>query len=186
MLSGERTSAERRKMKEQNLILIGMPSAGKSTLGVQLAKWRGMSFLDTDILIQEREGRKLSELIADKGRSGFLELEEAAVCTLQARNTVIATGGSVVYSEKAMAHLKEHGHVIWLDVNPEELIERLGNVAHRGIAMKPGQQISELYQERRPLYEKYADARIRWVPGTTMSQMLMMILESVPCCHASP
>ena len=144
----------------ENLVLVGMSGAGKSTLGVLLAKALGKRFVDTDLLIQEREGRLLQELLDREGIDGFLAIEEDVVSELHAENTVIATGGSVVYSEKAMAHMKAAGKVVFLYVDFEELVSRLSNITTRGIVFKGSADLNSVYEERLPLYEKYADLRI--------------------------
>ena len=140
-----------------NIILIGMPASGKSTVGVILAKLLGFSFLDTDLLIQGREGRRLREIIADKGVDGFLADEEAACLSVQADRCVIATGGSVVYSEAAIAHLKALGSIVYLEADYETISGRLKDIQGRGVVLRPGQTLADLYEERVRLYEKYAD-----------------------------
>ena len=149
-----------------NLILIGMPASGKSTAGVVLAKLLGYSFLDTDLFIQSREGSRLYEIIADRGIDGFLAAEEAACMSIQAGRTVIATGGSVIYSEEAMAHLKSLGCVVYLKVDYETLTGRLQDIRGRGVVLRPGQTLAELYEERAALYEKYADLVVSEAGGT--------------------
>ena len=144
-------------MENRNIILIGMSGAGKSTLGVLLAKALGMSFLDTDILIQQHEGRKLQDIIDRDGVEQFLQIEEAIVSKVQAEHTVIATGGSVVYSERIMTSLKENGTVVFLTLPYEELVKRLKNITTRGIVIKKGNSLQDVYEERLPLYQKYAD-----------------------------
>jgi shikimate kinase len=145
---------------DTNLVLIGMPGAGKSTLGVLLAKELSRSFLDTDIYIQAQEGLALQSIIQDKGVDSFLEVEESHILSLTLERHVIATGGSVVYSPKAMAHLKRRGIAVLLQLSLPLLVERIQNMDSRGIAMAPGQDLETLYQERQPLYERYADIRI--------------------------
>lgn len=140
-----------------NVILIGMPGAGKSTLGVVLAKILRMRFLDSDLLIQEREGALLCELIEREGLDRFLAIEGEVNAGIEVKNTVIATGGSAVYSESAMRHLKDIGTVVYLKLSLKEIQGRVGDVKQRGIAMKPDQSFAQLYEERCPLYEKYAD-----------------------------
>lgn len=140
----------------KNIILIGMPGAGKSTVGVVLAKNLGMSFKDSDLVIQEEEGRKLHELIEEFGSEGFLQIEERVNSTIQIRNTILATGGSAVYSQKAMEYLKSIGTVIYLRLSYEAIEGRLGDLAQRGVVLKDGQTLKSLYDERIPLYEKYA------------------------------
>jgi shikimate kinase len=144
----------------KNIILIGMPGAGKSTAGVILAKTLGMTFVDTDILVQEHAGRLLQEIIDTKGPDAFLRTEEETVLSLSCRNSVIATGGSVVFSGKAMEHLKENGVVIYLAISFEEMEKRLRNITTRGIVLFSGESLSDMYHERVPLYEKYADITV--------------------------
>lgn len=141
----------------KNIVLIGMPGAGKSTVGVVLAKNLGMSFMDSDLVIQEKKGKKLHELISEFGNDGFKKIEDEVNAGIETDNTVIATGGSVVYGEKAMKHLKEIGTVCYLQLSYEAISERLGDLAKRGVVLKKGQTLKDLYDERVPLYEKYAD-----------------------------
>jgi shikimate kinase len=145
---------------ETNIVLIGMPGAGKSTLGVLLAKELSRSFLDTDISIQTREGNTLQGILEEYGVARFLEVEESLVLSLRLEGHVIATGGSVVYSPKAMAHLKSRGVVVLLELSFPLLFERIRDMHSRGIAMAPGQNLESLYHERKPLYDRYADFRI--------------------------
>ncbi len=147
-------------MKKGNITLIGMPGAGKSTVGIVLAKILGMEFLDSDLLIQKREGKLLWEIIEERGLDGFNQVEEEVNCSIDTENTIIATGGSAVYSQKAMEHLKEIGLVVYLKVSCEELHRRLGDLKNRGVSIKEGQTLEDLYEERRPLYETYADLTI--------------------------
>ena len=140
-----------------NIVLIGMPAAGKSTAGVVLAKLLGYDFTDTDLLIQRREGRRLEEMIRENGTDGFLKTEEEVCAALEAERTVIATGGSVVYGRKAMAHLKDIGTVVYLRVPWEELRKRLHDIQGRGVVLRDGQTMEELFEERSALYEQYAD-----------------------------
>lgn len=143
--------------KKQNLILIGMPGAGKSTIGVLLAKRLGVSFIDTDILMQTGEGCYLHQIIAVHGKKGFCTTEERYLLSVMPDCGVVATGGSAVYSEKAMAHLRSLGPAVYLQIGLSPLKHRLGNLDERGVLRMPGQTIDMLYEERRPLYEKYAD-----------------------------
>jgi shikimate kinase len=145
---------------ETNIVLIGMPGAGKSTLGVLLAKELSRSFLDTDIYIQTREGRALQTILEEQGIDRFLEVEESHVLSLKLKGHVIATGGSVVYSPKALAHLKRKGIAVWLELSLPLLVERIRDMDSRGIAMAPGQDLESLYHERKPLYDRHADIRI--------------------------
>ena len=151
--------------KRKNLVLIGMPASGKSTVGVILAKIMGMDFIDTDLLIQKRTGRRLNEIIEERGLQGFLDLESRVCRGVSAENSVIATGGSVVYGEAAMAHLRSIGRVIYLDVSYENLMKRLHDVRQRGVVLREGQTVQELYAERAPLYQKYADLTVREADG---------------------
>lgn len=144
--------------KKENVVLIGMPGAGKSTVGVVLAKSLGYRFLDSDLLIQETEGKLLHEIISEQGLDGFQNIEDKVNSEIQARKSVIATGGSVVYGKNAMAHLHEIGKVFYLKLPYEEIESRLGDLSERGVAIKSGMTLNDLYEERKPLYEKYADA----------------------------
>ena len=140
-----------------NIVLIGMPGCGKSTVGVVLAKNLAMDFIDSDLLIQRQEGMRLSDIIERCGDDGFREIENRVNSGIQAERSVIATGGSVVYGEEAMAHLKAIGRVIYLRLSYEQIEERLGNLHARGVSIKPGQTLRDLYEERCPLYERWAD-----------------------------
>ncbi len=143
-----------------NITLIGMPASGKSTVGVLLAKRLGYSFIDVDILIQEKTGRLLKEIIAERGLDGFLEVEDQVNRELDAWRSVIAPGGSVVYGERAMEHLKEISTVIYLKLSYDEVCRRLGDLTDRGVALRKGMTLHGLYEERIPLYERYADITI--------------------------
>lgn len=140
-----------------NITLIGMPGAGKSTLGVVLAKVLGYQFLDSDLLIQKEEKRKLSKIIEEEGIEGFKNIENRVNASIETDETVIATGGSVVYCEEAMEHLKSIGKVVYLKLSYKSIAKRLGNLKGRGVVLKKGQTLKDLYDERIPLYEKYAD-----------------------------
>lgn len=141
----------------KNIVLIGMPGSGKSTVGVVMAKVKGYHFLDSDLVIQEEEGRLLSEIIEQEGTDRFLEIEERVNAGLTCERTIIATGGSAVYGEKAMQHLKSIGTIVYLKLSYEELTTRLGNLQGRGVVLKDGQTLKDLYEERIPLYERWAD-----------------------------
>ena len=144
----------------ENIILIGMPGAGKSTVGVILAKTLGMNFIDTDIVIQDQAERLLQEIIDKEGSAGFLEAEEKAILALDAHHAVIATGGSVVFSELAMKHLKSGGIILYLKISFDTMVRRINNITTRGIVLIKGQDLRDMYNQRIPLYEKYADIRI--------------------------
>lgn len=144
----------------KNIILIGMPGCGKSTLGVVLAKNCNMGFCDTDLIIQQFEKKSLQDIINTSGVESFLEKEEKYLLSLDGENIVVATGGSAVLSDKAMCHLKKNGIVIYLKTDCHTIIKRLKNAKTRGIAFGKGQTIYDIYNQRTPLYEKYADITI--------------------------
>lgn len=145
---------------KDNIILIGMPGAGKSTIGVILAKILGYHFLDSDLVIQEREGKRLHQIISEVGTEGFLKIENDVNASLETERTIIATGGSVVYGETAMLHLKNIGQIVYLKADYMTIRKRLGNLEKRGVALKEGQTLKDLYNERTRLYEKYADVTV--------------------------
>ena len=147
--------------KKDNLILIGMPASGKSTVGVILAKVIGYDFIDSDLLIQKKEGMRLADIIKKKGIDGFLEAENEVNASIEASQCVIATGGSAVYGEEAMKHLREIGAVIYLQVDYSVIQKRLHNIRQRGVVLRQGQTLQDLYDERTVLYEKYADLIVR-------------------------
>jgi len=147
-------------MMKKNIVLIGMPGAGKSTVGVLLAKALKMPFIDTDLLIQQQENCYLQELIDTRGIHEFIKIEERVVLGLDVDNHIIATGGSIIYSETAVLHLKASGCLVFLDTKIYQLERRLKNTCTRGIAMKKEQTLLTLYNERLPLYKKYADLEI--------------------------
>lgn len=144
-----------------NIILIGMPGSGKSTCGVVAAKLLLKNFFDTDLLIQNREGRRLQQIIDEKGLDYFARAEEEAVLSLDIAGTVIATGGSVVYSPAAMEHLHRMGKVIYLHLEYETMCRRIQNLDSRGVVLQAGYTLQDMYKERLPLYRRYADAVIK-------------------------
>jgi shikimate kinase len=148
-------------MNKTCVILIGMPGAGKSTVGVVLAKRLGMRFVDSDLVIQERYGKLLHDLIEERGIEGFWALENDVNTSLRGTNSVIATGGSAIYGGEAMEHFREIGTVVYLALPCEEIARRLGDLNARGVTLKPGQSLEDLYAERTPLYEKYAHVTIQ-------------------------
>lgn len=165
-------------MNRQNIVLIGMPGAGKSTVGVILAKVLGYEFLDADLLIQKQEKRLLWEIIAQEGQEVFLKIEDRVNASIEAEKAVISTGGSVVYCKNAMEHLKEIGIVIYLKLDYEGLEKRLGNLKGRGVVLKDGQTLKDLYEERVPLYERYADLTVD-EENLDVEGTLQKILESL-------
>jgi shikimate kinase len=162
----------------RNIILIGMPGVGKSTVGVLLAKRLGFAFIDTDIYIQVREGRSLQEIIRAHGVEEFCRIEENHILALTLGSHVIAPGGSVVYRPKAMAHLKANGFAVHLDIAVERLKRRLDDVDARGVVIAPGQTIEGLFAERRPLYLRYADATVV-TDGLTPDQVVGKVLVAL-------
>lgn len=162
----------------RNLILTGMPACGKSTLGVVLAKTLGMKFVDTDLLIQEVENCKLQEIIDERGMQEFLRIEEKVLSEIEAENSIISTGGSAVYSDKAMKHLGSIGDVVYIKLSLDEIERRLNNIKTRGIAMKPGETLADLYNMRVPLYEKYADITIE-TQGMGIEESIEVLIEKL-------
>lgn len=140
-----------------NIILIGMPAVGKSSIGVILAKEIGYQFLDTDLLIQQRERCLLKDILDRQGVDGFLRIENEVNCSVEGNRTVIATGGSAVYGQEAMEHFQKTGTIIYLKADYPVLEKRLGDLRGRGVVLKDGQTLMDIYRERCPLYEKYAD-----------------------------
>lgn len=140
----------------KNVILIGMPGAGKSTVGVVLAKRLGYTFLDSDLVIQQKYGKLLHELIREHGVEGFWKIESDVNAGLTCDKTVIATGGSAIYGAEAMEHLRSIGTVVYLRLTLSQIEERLGDLTERGVTLREGQDLKALYEERTPLYEKYA------------------------------
>ena len=160
----------------KNIVLIGMPGVGKSTVGVILAKMIGYHFVDTDILIQEQENRLLCDIIESDGVEGFLKIENKINSNINITDSVIATGGSVIYGKEAMEHLGEIGTIIYLKLPYNILDERLENIKGRGVVLKDGQGLHYLYEERIPLYEKYADIVID-EEGLSVEETIEKILE---------
>jgi shikimate kinase len=164
-----------------NIILIGMPGVGKSTIGVLLAKRLNLAFVDTDIYIQTREGKSLQELIQLHGTSGFCDLEGNYILSLSAIASVIATGGSVVYNHAAMEHLQAGGQIVHLDLELNRLQKRLDDIDARGVVIGPDQKLGDLYAERQPLYAKYADITIAtdgFSPDQVVGQIIRSLKES--------
>lgn len=147
-------------MKKSNIVLIGMPGVGKSTIGVVLAKIIGYHFIDSDLVIQERENRLLHQIISEEGTEGFLKIENEVNASIEAERSIIATGGSVVYGSEAMEHFRDIGEIVYLKADYQTIRKRLGNLEKRGVVLEEGQTLKELYEERCALYEKYADITI--------------------------
>lgn len=164
-------------MDNSNVVLIGMPGSGKSTCGVIAAKVLLKNFFDTDLLLQGLEHSRLQDLINSKGTEYFYEAEEKAVLSLNIEATVIATGGSVIYSEKAMEHLKKLGKIIYLHLDYETMLSRINNFTTRGIVVKNGETLLDMFNERLPLYEKYAD-EIIYCDENTVEETVKKIVEA--------
>ncbi len=162
----------------KNIVLIGMPGAGKSTIGVLLAKSMLLDFIDTDLIIQKTTGKALCDTINEKGIDEFINIENRVICNEDFVNSVIATGGSAVYGKEAMEKLKANGITVYLKVNSDELQNRIKNIHTRGIAMKDGQTLDSLYNERAPLYEKYADYTIE-CGGLSPEECVDLIIERI-------
>lgn len=162
--------------KRKNITLIGMPGAGKSTIGVLLAKETGSAFIDTDLLLQQKHHKLLQAVVDELGFQGFIEEEGRTICTVSPEHAVIATGGSAIYYEPAMKHLSEISEVIYLRLSLDEIDSRINNRATRGIALKEGQTLASLYEERVPLYEKYAHRTVD-CDGRNPEQVLQAILQ---------
>jgi shikimate kinase len=167
-----------------NVILIGMPAVGKSTLGVLLAKRLGFGFIDTDLLIQIGENKQLQDIIQAIGVESFCDLEERYILGLSASRTVIATGGSVVYRGGGMAHLKNLGRVCFLEIDLPDLQARLGNLDRRGVVRVPGQTIEMLYAQRQPLYRQYAQMTVQ-CSGLTHEQAVLKLLKALQAVDTS-
>lgn len=163
---------------KSNITLIGMPASGKSTIGVLLAKRLGYSFVDVDIVIQEKTGKLLKEIIAESGTEGFLKVEDRINSELDVKRAVIAPGGSVIYGAAAMEHLRKISTVIYLKLSYQEVQMRLGDLTDRGVALKNGMTLRDLYEERVPLYEKYADITVDETgktPGRIVDELRAMM-----------
>lgn len=166
-------------MEGENITLIGMPGSGKSTVGVLLAKTLGYRFLDADLLIQQREGALLQDILDQRGVEGFLDVEEDVIRSLDCTGTVIAPGGSAVCREGAARRLKELGLVVYLHVPLAELERRISNITTRGIAMAPGQTLADVYAIREPLYRKYADLTVDVTGQNTLEETVAAVLEQL-------
>lgn len=165
-------------MKKDNLIFIGMPAVGKSTVGVVVAKRLGKQFIDTDLLIQEQEKKLLREIIAEAGDEGFLQIENQVNRDIDTENAVISPGGSIVYCEEAMEHYKEIGTVVYLQASFQTIKQRIRNPKKRGVVLRDGQTLRDLYDERVPLFEKYADITVN-EDGCEIEDTIECVLNAV-------
>lgn len=163
---------------KNNVVLIGMPGVGKSTSGVILAKVLNYDFLDSDLVIQKKTGQRLKDIISGKGIDGFNAVENQINREIQCENTVIATGGSVVYGKEAMEHFQKIGTIVYLKISYESLDERLGDLDERGVVHKKGQTLQDIYEERTALYEKYADVTVE-LDGKTVAETVDAVLAAL-------
>ena len=164
--------------RKENIVLIGMPGVGKSTIGVILAKQLGYQFVDADLVIQQEESRLLREIIADEGIEGFLAVENRVNASIEAERSVISTGGSVVYGKEAMKHLGEIGTIVYLKLPYDLLEKRLSNLQDRGVVLRDGQTLKDLYEERVKLFEKYADVTV-CEDGLELEETIEKVLASL-------
>ncbi len=164
--------------QKSNIILIGMPGSGKTTLGTELSELIGYGYIDSDSVIVARAGKRLNEIIAEVGREAFLDIEAKVNSELCADRCVIATGGSVIYRESAMLKLKEMGTVVYLQLPYEVIARRLGDLKKRGVALKDGFTLQDLYDERTPLYEKYADVTVL-LEGGSIAESVELIKKAI-------
>ena len=162
----------------KNIVLIGMPAVGKSTIGVLLAKSLLLSFTDTDLLIQEKYKKSLCDIIKDNGTEAFLKIEEDIILNTDFKNSVIATGGSAVFGESAMNKLKESGTIIYLSLPMSEIKKRIGDIKSRGVVLTNGTTVDDIFEERKPLYEKYADVKIDCY-NLTVEECVEKIIKSL-------
>lgn len=165
-------------MSKDNIILIGMPSCGKSTVGVVLAKALGYGFVDSDLVIQERTGKLLSEIIDEQGVEAFNQIENEVNASLDYHKTVIATGGSVIYGKEAMEHLGKIGTVVYISLPYEVLCERIGDLTARGVSIHDGQSFRQLYEERLPLYQQYGEITVE-AEGLSIREVVHALKEKL-------
>lgn len=169
-------------MNKENIILIGMPGSGKSTCGVLAAKALLKNFFDTDLLFQGLEEKRLQDIIDDDGIEYFLSAEERAILSLDLNATVVATGGSVVYSDKSMEHLKKSGKIIYLHLSYDTMVDRIKNITTRGVVVKEGDSLEDMYNERLPMYQKWADVVIN-CDNNTVEQTVEKIVKASSDCE---
>ena len=162
----------------ENIVLIGMPAAGKSTIGVLLAKTLLLSFTDTDLLIQEKYKKSLCDIIKENGTKAFLEIEESVIAKADFKDSVIATGGSAVYGNAAMEKLKKNGKMVYLHLSVEEIKKRIGDIKSRGVVLTNGTTVEDIFRDREPLYEKYADLKIDCT-GLSVEECVEKIVRSL-------
>ncbi len=174
-----------RAAANRNIVLIGMPGSGKTTIGSLLARELALPFLDTDLALQAREGKSLQQILDERGMARFLAMEESFLLSLRLEGFVVATGGSAVYSPRAMRHLANRGIVVLLDASLPVLCKRILDMDSRGIVLAPGQTLEGLYEERRPLYERYADLRISCDRGEPQD-VLRRLLRKLKATGGSP
>lgn len=167
-----------KKRMNRNLVFIGMPAVGKSTVGIVVAKRLGMGFVDTDLLIQDQEKKLLREIIAEAGLDGFLKIENQVNAGVNVRNSVISPGGSVIYCADAMEHYKKIGTVVYLKASYQTIKRRIRNPKKRGVVLREGQSLRDLYEERVPYFEKYADITVR-VDGNRIEDTIKNVLDEV-------
>ena len=164
-------------MFEKNITFIGMPGAGKSTVGVVVAKLLCMTFIDADLLIQSREKKRLSKIIEEVGNEKFLKLENDVLANINVHNSIISTGGSAIFGKEAMEHLKKISTVVYIKVPYETLEKRLKNLKRRGVVLEEGQTLKDVYDVRTPLYEKYADITIEGCNDIDIQDLALKIVE---------
>lgn len=167
-----------KKRMNRNLVFIGMPAVGKSTVGIVVAKRLGMGFVDTDLLIQDQEKKLLREIIAEAGLDGFLKIENQVNAGVNVRNSVISPGGSVIYCADAMEHYKKIGTVVYLKASYQTIKRRIRNPKKRGVVLREGQSLRDLYEERVPYFEKYADITV-CVDGNRIEDTIKNVLDEV-------
>lgn len=163
---------------KKNIVLIGMPGCGKSTTGVVLAKALGYDFVDSDLVIQKQYGKKLEEIIDEVGPDEFNKIEEKVNAELELDRTILATGGSVIYGPKAMENLEKQAIILYIKLSYEEIEKRLGSLKERGVSIKDGQTLRDLYNERIPLYEKYADITVD-TSGMDVRESVLFIMDEI-------